>query len=153
MSPIVLEQIGTPDGVLLPGGLESIIRVLEPERDDLAFSVFAFDGVLKETTRESYEEVTSRVSGSEQGLQMSWDELVRLAEDTDDIWDFLLVGYSTQRHPPVRGVFEELASANEVVVEVFDSGSLRIALKSRALAQRASAEFPGLQPVLKKSPE
>ena len=151
MSLIVLEQFAAPKGVLLPGGLESIVRVLEPVQDDLAFSVFAFDGVLKEAPRRPYEELRSLVSDSERGLQLSWDELVRLAEDTDDIWDLLLVGYSRQQRPPVRGAFEELAPASEVIVEVFDSGSLRIALQSEALAERASAEFPALQPSPRKS--
>lgn len=152
MSLIVLEQAAAPKGVLLPGGLESIVRVLEPVRDDLTFSVFTFDGVLKESPRRPYEELRSLVSDSERGLELSWDELVRLAEDTDDIWDFLLVGYSRQRRPPVRGAFEELAPASDVVFEVFDSGSLRIALQSEALAQRASAEFPALQAAPQKSP-
>src|SRR5215467_11726598 len=121
MNAIVLEQVGSPNGVLLPSGLESVIRVLEPERYDLMFSILTFDGVLRETTRRPYEELKALVSGSEQGLSLSWDELVRFAEDTTDIWDLLLVGYSTPGRPPVRRGFEELASTNEVVVEVFDS--------------------------------
>ncbi len=145
MRPIVLEQIAAAKGVLLPGGLESIVRVLNPVRDDLAFRIFTFDGVLKEATHRPYEELKSLVSNSERGLELSWDELFRLAEDTYDIWDLLLVGYSRQGRPPVRRTFEELAPASEVVFEVFDSGSLRIALHSEALAQRARAEFPALQ--------
>jgi hypothetical protein len=115
--------------------------------------ILTFEGGLRESTRRPYEEVKSLVSSSQQGLELSWDELLRLAEDTNDIWDLLLVGYSRQGRPPVRAGFDELASANEVVVEVFDSGSLRFAMKSEALAQRASAEFPGLQPALKNVPE
>jgi hypothetical protein len=136
-------QVTPPSGsVLLPDGLGSVVRILEPMQRDLAFRVFEFDGVMKDSTRMPFEFATKTASGDPDGLELSWDGLVNLAEDIFDVWDLLLVGYGKEGQPPGRRTFEELASANEVVLEVFDSSSVRVAVKSAVLAQRVKAVFP-----------
>ena len=143
----MLELTAQPPDVLLATGFESLIRLLKEGPDELAFSVFVFDGILRETTRTPFEQIASRVSSGQHGLQLTWEELLRLAEDTFDVWNLLLAGFPRGRQPAVRQTFEELARAHDLAVEIFDSSSLRLALKSEILAQRVVTAFPALRPV------
>jgi hypothetical protein len=147
MSSIVLELTAEPQTVLLPDGFKSVVAVFEPTREELSFTVFVFDGVLTEAARMPFEQLKSLVTTSERGLELDFDSLTRLAEDTFDIWDLLLVGYPKHRKAPVRGTFDALAPANEVTIEICDSGSLRFSLNNEALAQRARAAFPRMRSI------
>jgi hypothetical protein len=116
-------------------------------RDDLTFRAFTFDGVLKDTARTTYDEIQTIVDSSDRGLELNWNGLVNLAEDTHDVWDFLLVGFTRRAQTPSRATFEELARDNEVAIEVFDSSCARFSFKSDVLTQRALRTFPSAQPL------
>ncbi len=126
---------------LLPDGLSPIVSVLRAAREGLAFSILDFEGVLKETANVRYEELRSEVVRSSLGFRCTWDELASLAESIDDVFDFLLVGYPRMHPPPVRASFDELASSNDVVIEVCDSSQLRMSFSDDALAELAGAMF------------
>jgi hypothetical protein len=139
----VLRLDPVPGSVLLPDGLERVVQILESHRD-LMFRVFVFDGVLKEG-RTRFHELQAAVSDSDHGLELDWDGLVTLANDTYDVWDFLLVGFPQGSEPPIRAAFEQLAHSHEVAIEIFDSSSARFSFRSDALMKRAEAAFPAVQ--------
>lgn len=78
-------------------------------------------------------ELEDKVTDSPHGLQISWDELVELVRQAEDIHDLVATGH---REPveatidPAPGVYPGCVA----VVEIFDSSTYRVAWNAEAAA-------------------
>lgn len=129
----IISRIGRADEPLISDGVVEFLSAIEPIARDLTFTIFAFEGVLSEATSIPYAEL-KRKSERPAGVSLKWEELKELAVHTRDIVDLLLVG-----HPRFssleRGSFEAFAHGGNLVVEVFDSSSLRVFIADDDIAQ------------------
>ena len=140
-------RFGSKDssGVLLEELVE-VLEALPPSAVDLNWWLLDFDGVgdITETGR-TLMQLVRTVAEARVGISVTWEELLQIASNLDQIYEIVLFGAEAAEEPSARTLsLEELAKDGEVVVQLIDCRFWEIAAKERSVIEHVRERFNGL---------
>lgn len=123
--------------------LEDILSVITDIGEGYSWVMFEINASLNEwVEKPDYNDLDNWVNESSDGMELSWDELVKLAPIFHQIIDTIIVAYKDENHKPIIGKGTvALMETSEIVLELVDSTFWEIYTKDAKILDRFKKKF------------
>jgi hypothetical protein len=121
--------------------LQEVLSAVEAADSHLIWSILDLDSTAEPgKLKRDLSKLEADIQRSSQGLILTWDELVSLANSLSEVRDAIIVGCRTRELIPALPT-TDLYSPCDVVIEAVDSAFWRIYAKDDRLLQKLARTF------------